>query len=297
MAYLMEEVNVLKHDNKIKTYSLLVKNNKISFMKDCNQSIENYFSMNLSHYILTPGHVMVDFNMQTMDFSQFKTYITNKLINRGCTTLMSVFSIENEREFHDRLKEARARLLNSPIDYYLALQLPLEKLTPSIVRKCKRNKIPAIFIEIENVEVFKTHPWGWIRDALYQFPLAFFPIYNGPKMKSFHKIWSEVLKEQNIAFVQACPKQHTPLTLDVLMKIGIYPSKGEIRIGGELDYNLYTCPEGMILETASELDYDNQQPEITFHRGKILKAGKEVYFRPGFGNECKVTVPGHFQLQ
>ena len=44
---------------------------------------------------------------------------------------------------------------------------------------------------------------------------------------------------RNIPFIPFPLQERMPLSLDVLKKIGIYPQQGDLRIGGEVDYNIY----------------------------------------------------------
>ncbi|WP_096153785.1 MULTISPECIES: hypothetical protein [Bacillus] len=299
MSYILEKANVLKIGNQVSNVSIIVKNDKFSWMREEALETKNLIKMDLSHYILTPGHVMLDFIGKTMDFADYKLYVKENYLLKGCTAIVAVFSISNEMDLLPQLKRARTKLLNSPVDYYFAIQVPLGKLTPSLVRLCKKHKIPAIFLTMDDPSLMETKAWSWIKDALYQFPITFVPIFPEEKKekKLAQKIWSVTMTESKLVHLPHCPPTNFPLKLDLLMKLGIYPSKGDIRIGGEVSYNLYICPEGSIIETASDLDYHIHSPEITVHRGKIVKVSQDVYFRPGFGNECKVTVPGHFQLE
>ncbi|WP_078380195.1 hypothetical protein [Sutcliffiella halmapala] len=295
MEYIIDEANIVRNEKSFVTSSLLIKDNKIQFMKDVILS-KKMMRMNLSPYVMTPGHVMVVDDLPFMTFQQYKSYIIENYIRKGCTTLLSVFTIHTERELAQKLKEARTHMLNSPIDYYFALRIPLQKLTPSLIRHCKRYKIPAILLEIEEDSDLQNIPWGWMKDALYQFPIAFIPcLRNKPaNIKGLKKTWKTIMKEEKLPHLIECPEAGKPLSLDVLMKLGIYPTKGDLRVGGELNYNLYIYPEDRIIETIEDLDYDSHIPEITVHQGNVIKVGKKISFRPGFGNECTVTIPGHF---
>ncbi|CAG9622644.1 hypothetical protein [Sutcliffiella rhizosphaerae] len=301
MEYIMEATNILKHNKNLQTTNIYVKQNSIYYMKDSPfQSSTKTTKMNLSSYLLTPGHVMLLDNIDYMPFSQFKTYMTENYLRKGCTTLVSLFQVEREREFASALKKARSNLLNSPLDYYYAVRIPLKKLTPSLVRQCRRYKIAAIFLEMDEGTSISALPWGWIKDALYQFPITFLPCWkkiNSANKSKKKKEWKKVMKQERLSHSEECPAAGFPLSIDLLMKIGIYPTKGDLRVGGELDYNLYVSPEGHIIETIQNLNYDSHIPEVTVHKGTIIKTGESFLFRPGFGKECTVTVPGHFLLE
>lgn len=295
MEYIIDQANIVKGDSSFKTASLLVKDNSIRLMKETILSTR-LKRMNFSSYVMTPGHVMIVDELPSMSFQEFKSYMIDHYLNLGCTTLLSVFTIQHEREFAEKLKLAKSYLLNSPIDYYFAIRVPIAKLTPSLIRLCKRHRLPAVFLEISDEVSLRNVAWGWIKEALYQFPIAFIPcLRKAPTTgKQIKKTWKVIMKEERLPHLIECPEAGKALEKELLMKIGIYPNKGDLRVGGELNYNLFVYPEDRIIETIEDLDYDSHIPEITVHRGIILKAGESISFRPGFGNECMVTVPGHF---
>ena len=295
MEYIIDRANIVKSDSSFITSSMLVKDNSIRLMKETILSTR-LLRMDFSSYVMTPGHVMIVDELQAMNFQQFKAYMTDHYLNRGCTTLLSVFTIQHEREFAERLKLAKSYLLNSPIDYFFAIRVPLNKLTPSLIRLCKRHRLPAVFLEISDEETLRDVAWGWIKESLYQFPIAFIPCLRKTPAtsKQIKRTWKALMKEERLPHLIECPMAGKALGKEVLMKLGIYPNKGDLRVGGELNYNLYVYPEDRIIETIEDLDYDSHIPEITVHRGIIQKAGGSISFRPGFGNECTVSVPGHF---
>jgi hypothetical protein len=300
MEYIIEEANIVKYKKTLLTNSIQVKNNRIQYMKAGNFLHSRIMKMNLSSYVMTPGHVMLIDNLQYMPLKQFKAFIADNYLKRGCTTLLSLFDVPNEHELRSKLKAAQSYLLNSPIDYYFAVRVPLKKLTPSFIRQCKRYKIAAVFLEMDDTTELSSLPWGWIKDALYQFPITFLPCWQqtSPSKKAKKKKeWKEIMKKERLCHAQDCPETSSPLNMDILMKIGIYPTKGDLRVGGELDYNLYLSPEDRIIETIEDLDYDSHIPEVTVHRGTIINGCGNVLFRPGFGNEYTVTIPGHFLLE
>ncbi|QFT89390.1 hypothetical protein FIU87_12095 [Bacillus sp. THAF10] len=300
MEYLMEDVNVLKLNKNLQQTNIYVKHHKIHYMKENPYPNKGTMKMNLASYLLTPGHVMLLDMEDHMPFQPFKTHLTLHYLKKGCTSLLCLFSVERERDFGIRLKKARTSMLNSPLDFYFAIRIPIRKLTTSLLRQCKRHKIAAVFLELEDETELHSIPWGWIKDALYQFPITFLPCLRNvspAKRNKKKKEWNMVMKNERLSHSRDCPKEAAPLEMDLLMKIGIYPSKGDLRVGGELDYNLYLVPEGHIIETIQNLDYDSHIPEVTVHNGTIIHSGNHVLFRPGFGKECKVSVPGHFLLE
>jgi hypothetical protein len=294
LPYIIDQAYVMKEKEMVRC-SILVKNEKIDYISE-SMSQYQFIRMDAKSFLLTPGHVMVDFTLSTQtSFTQLRQYMQTNLLMKGCTTVLAVTRIRGEQEFYVKLGELRDRLINSPIDYYLAVQTPLKTLTPSFVRLCKKNKIPALFLEITSIEELQSVPWGWIREALFPYFITMIPIW-GEREKNKHvQIWNDIMKKHRIPHMSHCPEQHYPLSKDFLKKVGIYPAKGEIRIGGDVDYNLYDMKDiSFSVEEKPLLDYHKHSPKVTIHKGKMMKAESTIFFRPGFGNECKVLLPGQF---
>jgi hypothetical protein len=296
MPYIIEQANVLKNNHQIKCCSLVIDDNRIDYISE-NISHYHFFRMPANEFVLTAGHVMLDFSFQEQrTFAQFKQYVQQHFISRGCTTLLAVCDVRYEKQLPKALQQLRQRLLNSPIDYFIGVKIPLRTLTPSFVRKCRRYKIPIIFIELDEDENLASVPWHWIYEALSSYFIAFSPYWKSKQASlSQPKKWRKILKDHQIPFIPFSLKERTPLSLEVLKKIGIYPQKGDIRIGGEVDYNLYE--QMSISHSVAEkpiVDYDNHVPTITVHKGRLLKAGEQIYFYPGFGKELVVRAPGMF---
>ncbi|MDF0726236.1 hypothetical protein PY093_05845 [Cytobacillus sp. S13-E01] len=300
MAYIIDRANVLK-ENKIAKCSLLVKGERIDYISD-NLNRYNCNKMDISQFLLTPGHVMMDFSLGSSlkPFHQFKQEMIDDFISKGCTTILSICDVKFERELSKALNEARHRLLNCPVDYFLGIRVPLKLTTPSLIRSCKRKGISLVIVEIDEEDNLFRIPWGWIRDAQYSYPVPIVPQWN-TKNKSQSKkdrqssLWQEITEDNHISSLHDCPNEKDPLSLNVLKKIGIYPAKGGIRVGGELDYNLYDLNDvSYSVEQKPLLDYHSHIPKVTMHKGKFLKVDNQILFRPGFGDECRVKIPGHF---
>lgn len=299
MAYILDNANVWT-GNKLHTYSILVKNDRIDYVSN-NLNRFRLMKSDLSKYILTPGHIMMDFSFATgLSFHHFKDKMINEYLVKGCTTILTISEVASERRIPEILKEVRHHLLCSPVDYFIGIKIPLKILTPSLIRTCRRLKIPVVIVEINQIDELIKVPWGWIREAFYSYRLPLIPKWN-IKEKSFFQgnrykdLWEEITQNNKIPTIPNCPSTDEPLSGDTLKKIGIYPSKGDIRIGGELDYNLYDVNDiGYSVEEKPLLDYHKHIPKITMHKGRFTKVGELVYFRSGFGNECIVKVPGYF---
>ncbi|MEH7380778.1 hypothetical protein V7138_09890 [Bacillus sp. JJ1533] len=299
MPYILEKANVLKN-NKVVTCSILIKNQRVDYMKE-NLKRLSYMKTNLSQYLLTPGHVMMNYSFaQEQSFQSFKKEMTENYLRKGCTTLLVVSDVKNEKEIPNRLKNTRHFLLNSPVDYYLGIRVPLESLTPSFLVACRRQKIPVIIVTIKKLDDVYKVPWGWIRESYHSYHIPIIPEWKMKEKTVFtssrkEMIWKEITEENRIPTIPVCPSTDEPLSIDILKKIGIYPDKGDIRVGGELDYNLYEHDSiSYSVDEKPTLDYHKLIPTITMHKGNFTKVDAKVYFRSGFGNECKVKKPGFF---
>ncbi|MBD8070239.1 hypothetical protein [Bacillus sp. PS06] len=299
MTYLIEEANVLK-ENKVEQCSIVVKDTNIDYISNSITRF-NFMRMNLSNYLLTPGHVMMNFSFaNNLPFHEFKETMKTHYLQKGCTTVIVICDVSHERELKNKIEKTRHYLLNSPIDFYIGVKISLKALTPSFIRACKKMKIPVVIVDINNEQELLTVPWGWIKEAFHPYFFPLIPrwqqreksIFNGNK--HIH-LWEELMSNHGIPTVNSCPEEHVPLSMDLLKKMGIYPAKGDIRIRGMLDYNLYQMEEmSYSVEGKPMFDYNLHTPTLTMHKGKFLKVGAEVFFYPGFGSECKVILPGHF---
>ncbi|WP_078546094.1 hypothetical protein [Litchfieldia alkalitelluris] len=299
MTYLIEQANVLK-ENKIEKCSIVVKGTNIDYISSSNKRF-TFMKMNLSNYLLTPGHVMMNYTFtETTPFKEFKAVLQKDYVDKGCTTLISICDVKKEYELFDKINRKKNTLINSPIDFYIGIKIPLKLLTPSFIRACKRVKIPIVIVEIDDVSDLQQVPWGWIKEAFYPYFFPLIPKWN-IKEKSFFNannhigLWDEIMAEHGIASINACPEEGVPLSLDLLKKMGVYPDKGDIRIRGAMDYNLYNIDDlSYSLEQKPSFDFQTFRPIITMHKGKFLKVDHQTFFSPGFGKECKVKLPGYF---
>ncbi|WP_449536738.1 hypothetical protein [Ferdinandcohnia sp. Marseille-Q9671] len=299
MPYILEKASILK-ENKVVSCSILVKNKRVDYMSD-NLRRLSYMKTNLSQYLLTPGHVMVNYSFSSEhSFQTFKKKMTEDYLRRGCTTLLVISDSKNENDLAHSLKSTRHNLLNSPIDYYVGIRIPLGSLTPSLLVACRRKKVPVIIVSIENIDDLHTIPWGWIRESYHAYQIPIIPEWNIKEKSIFtnnrkEEIWKAITEDNRIPTIPVCPSEDHPLSIDMLKKIGIYPDKGDIRVGGELDYNLYEHDSiGYTVDEKPTLDYHKLIPTITMHKGNFTKIGNRVYFHSGFGNECIVKKPGFF---
>ncbi len=284
--YIIEKANI-EMENMEKTTSILIKDNKIYSIKDSFMR-NNYVRMNLSEYIMTPTHVMLDLTSLPSGFQEMKKYYTENFLLKGTGTIINAFTIQYESQFEDELRKKRTSFLNSPIDYVIAVKLPLEKLSTNIIRKCKRNKIPIIFVELKNIEDLYEKPWGWIKEAMFPYNPVLVPVFSGEQKakKNLLKNWDEILSKEKISHLFDEIPEKTPIAVKYLKKFGVYPKRGDLSIGSEINYNLYFKADKV--DEHVPFHYDKDRLAIMVHKGLITTTCNEVTYRPGFGEEIRI---------
>ncbi|KZM52688.1 hypothetical protein A3Q35_03750 [Aeribacillus pallidus] len=295
MAYIIDQIRLME-DNQIVTRSILVDGNEFRF-KEKQLDQFRFMKMDGSPYFMTPGFVMLDQNIQHLDQSHsFKLYVKN-LIQKGCTFLIAAVDLPFERQWDEKKKHIRKVMMNSPIDYAIAAKIPIERLTPSIIRMLKREKITVIIVEIKQIAELDDVPWEWIRETLFPKQTPIFPHFSSEDQSIFHQLkskWQQIVKKYKLPSLEECPENGVPLTKEALMKIGLYPIRGEILSGSNVDYNLFRMID--LVEENNYLDYYNHNPEVIVHNGSVLKAGEQIFYKPGFGKEVQLNAPGRFNM-
>lgn len=297
MSYIIEDATLLKSSGTTKT-SLLITENKIEFMKT---SLTNYqyIKMDMSSYLLTPGYVMLDFSLQSLlHFHEFKQHLIENYVKKGCTTLLTVTSLEKEQDLISKLKQRRHLMINSPIDYYIGVKIPFKLLKPSLLRKLRQQHISVVFVELREDDRVDMKSWGWIRDAMFSNPITLIPyieeIYKNNVKQKILKNWDMHMKEHRISSLSYQLTDGETLTRNELMTIGIYPEKGDIRVGGQVNYNLYNLDDIIYHTDGQPIINNNILPMFTIHQGKLINIDGEVSFSPGIGEECFIPISGRF---
>jgi hypothetical protein len=125
LSYIIDKASLLKADG-IKQTSLLINNNRIEFMRHSMENIR-FMKMDMSSYLLNPGYVMLDFSLQLkLHFQDFKENMIQQYLKKGCTSLLTVVNVQYEQELTSKVKQRRQLMINSPIDYYIGVKLPLK---------------------------------------------------------------------------------------------------------------------------------------------------------------------------
>jgi hypothetical protein len=295
--YIIERANYAVEDS-LSEISMLIEEDRISAIRN---SFSHYSQMrlNVSPFIMTPVHVMCDLEFPIdHEFTSFKSYILDHFISKGCTTILTSFSISYEYEFHNKLQERKTSLLSSPLDYTIGLVSPPRLITQDIIRLCKRNKVPVIWLKMNDMEAFKSVKWGWIKGMLVDYPITFVPFFTTnldkkEKIKPL-KIWQKTMEFEKIPHFSEEIPQKVPLSLKKLKKIGIYPHRGNFLSGGEISYNLYMNNDERPLSDENSFHYESHELKCTMNRGKYYYLHDHGCFYPGAGKELRIQTPGFF---
>jgi hypothetical protein len=298
MTYIIENVHLLKGQAKSDT-NLLVDGARIIAAKLSFKQY-NYMRMDTDAYIMTPTHVLFDPGFPSAySFKEKKDYYLKNFLLRGSTLLLTAYKVEYERELELVVKQARKDLIDSPIDYVLCISIPARLLTPAFIRKCKRARIPAIFVRILDIAELDRIPWGWVKEALFPYNSPIIPILpdsKNPRQKQNQvESWSKRMKREGVPAVLSDLPEQNPISRSVLKQIGIFPNKSNLHSGGELSYNLYRKnPETVLLDEDGLFAAQAGSLAVTVSKGKVIRAGNEVYYRPGKGENVIIKTPGFF---
>ncbi|MGJ7919989.1 hypothetical protein [Neobacillus sp. LXY-4] len=299
MTYIIENANVL-NEQTVNTTSFLVKQDKIASVLPSVNKL-SYMRMDANSFIMTPTYTMFDPQLpENKSFQELKQYFLEEFIKKGCTTFLTTANIEFEAEFSLKIKRKQAMLNTSPIDYIIAVKIPVRLLTPSFIRKCKKEKIPAIFVEIEKWSEIVSVPWGWIKEALFPYNCPLIPVFSLKSANEMHQAidnWRKITTNEKIPSLKNEIPVSQPMTKQDLAKIGIYPLKSNLLQGGELSYNMYLMDsKSKQVEQMDLFHYHNHRLVITMHKGKVIRAGEKVVFRSGFGEKVTIKMPSFYTL-
>lgn len=298
MAYIIENANLVKGQARSVT-SLLVEAGKIVA---ANPSFSRYKFMRMvaSDYFMSPVHVLLDSNLPlNQPFHERKDYYIKNFILKGSTAVLTSIKILSVRELEMRVKQARSSLSDCPVDYIIGIRFSSSLLDPALIRKCKREKIPALFIEIESADELYRIPWGWIKEALFPYNCPLIPVFpecgNRKERQRRMDAWKELIERTNVTALSEELPERYPLSGKALKKTGIFPLKASLHNGSELSYNFYRKRAGFDEVVDMDLYFDHSHDLlVTVHKGKVIRAGSDVYYRPGSGEDVIIKTPGYF---
>ncbi|MEH7303517.1 hypothetical protein [Neobacillus drentensis] len=297
--YIIENANLLK-DKQMKACSLLISNNRIDKI-DSHFNYYRLIKMNAAPYIMTPTYVLYNSTIpQIKTFQELKKCLIEEFVLKGCTTMFTYVNVSYENELSTKISELKTALLSSPIDYLIGVRIPIRLITQSFIRKCKKEKVPAIFVDLQTHEELEQIPWGWIKDAMFPFNCPLIPIISSAEKKEVKSVlsnWKGTMNRENIPALYEEIEENSPLTISVMNKIGLYPHKASLMSGTEVSYNLYTkINESQNVDDMNLFHYHSDRLVVTVHKGAVLRAGNDVIFKPGYGEHVRVRTPSFFSL-
>ncbi|MBS4191028.1 hypothetical protein KHA94_12635 [Bacillus sp. FJAT-49705] len=299
MTYIIENANILK-DQKLTKSSLLIENGKISSIKPIFKKYR-HMRMDADPYIMTPSPILFTKEIPgDLSFQEIKKYYIQEYILKGSTAFLTMATVKHEYEVHVEIKKLKIRLLNCPVDYIIGVRCPIRLITQSFMRRCKREKVPAVFVDIQCVDELYEIPWGWIREAMFPYNSPLIPMFINNKEKENKQAkveWKRIMEEEKIPCVPDELVENQPISYPVRSQIGIFPLKSSIHQGCELSYNLYLKSNEIRKIDEEELFHNHRNKlVITVHKGEVIRVKDEVIFRPGFGEHVKINTPSFYKI-
>lgn len=293
MPYIIENAHILK-GKQLQKNSLLINKNRIIQTRMSFRYFQ-HMKMDANSFIMTRPHVIYDADIAALSSSKQRSdYFIHSFILKGSTIMLTSISIQYESDLLNQLNTIRKKLIDCPIDYVIAVKIPVKLLTTSFIRKCKREKISVILVEVNEVNELSQIPWGWIREAMFPYFPPLLPIFNHNN-RSDQELWLQMMNKENIPTMIEQLDNGALLSENLIKKIGIYPLKGNLFSGGEVSYNFYLKPASLGNVDESELfHYYNDKLVITVHKGIVIRAGKDYIYRSDLGEELKITTPSFF---
>lgn len=288
MLYILENPLIEQQGRERRT-AIAVKDN-IIYTIDNPVGRLNWIRVDLTGYRMAPAFVMLSEEIPESgpDMAFFLRYA-----RMGAGTLVIPVRSSYYSQAVPAIKAARDKLRESPIDYILALQVPQHLLTSKLMQLCKKEKIPLIMAEITSLEKMADIGWSWIRSAAFPYNPVIAPVIPEHMPSQQIKELDRLLTKEKISHLDKPLPLGEPIGLQAIKKIGLYPFKGVIRAGGELNYNLYPSEEAVSSANgAGGPDYD--KIVITVLNGKVIRAGSLFELEGCSGTEFKVKVPGYF---
>lgn len=297
--YIIENANILR-DKQLITCSLLVAENKIAKMEGCFKQYR-LMKMNGEPYIMTPSYVIFNSKIPLNEsFQVLKTYLIEEFILKGSTTIFTYVTVSCENELAEKINDLKTALISSPIDFIIGVKIHLRLLTPSFIRSCKKEKIPAIFVELENTGQLELIPWGWIREALFPFNSPLIPIISSSQKKEERVLlskWKGIMVKEKIPAIYEELAEKKLLSIPNINKVGLLPRKSCLMHGSELSYNLYLkAREIKNVDEVKLFHYHGDRLVVSVHKGKVVRSGDQVLYKPGFGEHVEIRTPSYFSL-
>ncbi len=244
--------------------------------------------LNAEPFILSPGKVFIDIE-HPLGNQSLRDHFVRQYVHKGATLLITQFQIRRQLTWKSEFQRYVTSLKGLAIDYMVAPKIDIKYLSNDMIRYFGLQKVPFIIVELTDAKDVSKLKFGWIKQmqVMTKIPLAVMENKNG-------KLLYQMFKQNDILI---CDQRITkkPLRRDVLIQTGISPKKGEIRIYGDSDFNLYLQKDifknHLSLQSLLE---GEANPYISVIRGKVIKLNKTILDQRGFGEQNQISIQNHF---
>jgi hypothetical protein len=296
MEYILE--NVWTTDQNPKQKHVYVKDNIVRYVSERPLRMK-CFTVNSSGFDVIPGYVFRDLSLSTLDDVSMNDHC-EELVRMGCTSVVTALPLTYPKELDQRLSELRTKLSGLPFDYAIGVQIPMNRITPALIRSCQKTKMTFINAVIEQEEDLDTVVWEWIRNVNFPYTVPIIadwsqiPLHEKRLMQLKDK-WARICKEKSIITVDEFPIDQQRLTKHQLQCLGLYPKKGSWVTGSDVDYLVYERNVSVDGEEGVKYDKD-ENPVIVVQNGTVIKVRDDIRMTPGSGKEMRIIRPGIFRV-
>ncbi|UCZ54789.1 hypothetical protein LGQ02_08605 [Bacillus shivajii] len=238
-------------------------------------------------FYTVPGKVMIDDKaISYFEKGDGISYIKHMLLY-GFTTFIQRISIDYESETDHVLERAREAFKSSPLDYTIAISLPLSRVTESWIRKLKQECISIIILKIQSIDEMKETAWQRLVEAMFPKRILCIGepadhVTNDQEKKEILDTWLQIVETFRMNSYLSLPKKWKPFPPLLLMRLGLYPQKGVLIMGSDADYMMYP---------PNSKEKPVHVPEVIVRKGKVIKAGKRWDIEEGSGRELTDLIP------
>ncbi|KMK76427.1 hypothetical protein [Alkalihalobacillus pseudalcaliphilus] len=286
--YLIDRVNEMREGHFIQRV-YLVNEGKVTFVQ--NQFAHwNKRRMDMSGFTLEVGRVMSEHH--TLDENTHNDQ--SHLIKKGCTTAVLFPQVAYESKIQDVYDTTKKKMYSSRVDYVIGLEIPLRLLRPSVLLACKKYKIPALKIEIKQGDKPADMAWMYIAQVQREYRTVLLPYFssgNESEIQEQRTAWKQAMSDYKISW-HSFIKEGKPWPKELLQKVGLYPIKGTLMVGSDLDYLLFSENQSQLVDANDNLDYDYRHPCIVVLRGQIIKINEQDGGKLGYGRLIDIKMPG-----
>ncbi|UOE92329.1 hypothetical protein [Alkalihalobacillus sp. LMS39] len=285
MKYIVENVKRTTEEGIQMNRSYLFEFDSIRYINAKMRKLQ-WMRMNIDGFSLQSSFVMNDLNLcQETHFSMFKKRM-KQLISIGCTTVVTYCEIYNIREFNHLIKKARHRMINSGIDFVVGVRTNYKSLTPAFIRLCKKHKVPIIIVDFTQQNELQHTIWQRIKEAMHSYQPLIIPNWDHvcqseKEAQQWSQLWQYYATDYEIPTCFSFPADYVPFSKGLIQKLGLYPKKGTLLVSSDVDYILTD-------------EHDNEKIHVVVLRGKVVKAGNVIDYKPGYGREQRIRLPGSY---